>query len=239
MKREISGLVIRTVFNNQGWAGPCKNPFKDIRCFKCIQSSGLYINKGKPIVEDERGFCKGDVHNDPLLGDLWCWEQTLCTRFFWGNVLGKWRFVQEDMPVYFVYSDLDGSLTLWGKSIIDRIDNTPDRYPIYFKEFTPLPQDRWVKGLTGEELTGKYWKQLHFRYLDNQHESYLSSLIEGNKKVEKITNAIHSLDDYEITNIKLKRDVKEKLKKIAAEEGREVEEVIREAIAKLIRERVL
>lgn len=231
MKGKFAGLLIRTVFNNQGWAAPCKNPFKDVRCFKCVQGVGLYINKGNPIEEDENGFCKGDVHNDPLLGDLWCWEQTLCTKSFWGNVLGKWRYVQAGMPVYFVYSNLDGSLTLWGKSIIDRIENTPERYPIYFKQFKPLSQDNWVHGLRGKELTGAHFKQGLFRYLDERYEKYLNSLIEGKGKLD------YSLEDLASLSIQVRRDIKEKIERIADNEGRELEEVIREAVAKLIRER--
>jgi len=45
MKVIAAGLIIKTAFNNQGWAGPCKNPLNDYRCFKCLEG-GLYINKG-------------------------------------------------------------------------------------------------------------------------------------------------------------------------------------------------
>ena len=232
------GLVIRTAFNNQGWAGRCKNPLSDPRCFKCRQG-GLYINKGNPIVEeDENGQCKGEPEDYPLVGDeaFWCWEQVLCKKYFWGNVKGKWRYVFIGMPVYFVYPEVDSTLTLWGYGLVDRIDNEPDEYPpIFFKPFEPLPQERWVKGLNGAKVTGKKWGQLHFRYLDESHEKYLASLIEG--KHEPGREGIYSPLSYDVINIELKRDIKEKIEKIAQTEGREPQELIREAVAKLIRER--
>lgn len=42
---------------------------------------------------------------------------------------------------------------------------------------------------------------------------------------------------YEALNIRLKRDIIEKIEKISRTEGREPQELIREAVAKLIRER--
>jgi hypothetical protein len=237
MRGQAMGIVIRTVFNNQGWAGPCKNPLKDYRCFKCVEGGGLNINEGKSIDEDERGFCKGVSMGDPKLGERWCWEQTLCTKFFWRNVIGKWRYAIVEMPVYFVYSEFDGSLTLWGHSVIDRIENEYEYPTLYFRPFKPLPQDKWVKGLRGRELTGEHWKQLHYRYLDEKHEAYLNSLIQGKERLESTKSPILSSKDYETLNFQLRRDIKEKLEKIANNEGREIEDVIREAVAKIIRNR--
>jgi hypothetical protein len=140
------GLAIRTAFNNQGWSGRCKNPFSDSRCSKCVQGK-LFINWGKPIGEDENGYCKGNPIDYPLSisEEFWCWEQVLCTKFFWGNVIGKWRNVTPGMPVYFFYKP-DSTYTLWGHSTIERIDNMPDRYPpIYFKPFNPLPENKRVR----------------------------------------------------------------------------------------------
>jgi Ribbon-helix-helix protein, copG family len=243
MKGGIAGIVIRTAFNNQGWSGRCKNPLNDSRCFKC-REGGLYINKGNPIEEGDNGFCKGETEDYPLsypISDndsFWCWEQVLCVKYFWGNVKGKWRNVVEGMPAYFVYSEFGNTLTLWGHSVIERIDNEPEKYPpIYFKPFEPLPLDKWVKGLTGDVITGKSWRQLHYRYLDENHENYLASLISGKEKHEHRKNFIHQAEQYESLEIKLKRDIKEKLEKIARVEGREVNELIREAVAKIIRDR--
>jgi hypothetical protein len=231
------GLVIRTAFNNQGWAGRCKNPLSDARCFKCRQG-GLYINKGNPIVEeDEHGCCKGEPEDYPLVKDetFWCWEQVLCKKYFWGNVKVKWRYVFVGMPVYFVYPEVDSTLTLWGHSLVDRIDNGPDEYPpIFFKPFKPLPEERWAKGLNGEKITGKKWGQLHFRYLDERHERYLASLVEGKEHGRR---EVDPPSIYDVLNIRLKRDIIEKIEKISRTEGREPQELIREAVAKLIRER--
>ncbi len=241
------GLVIRTVFNNQGWAGRCINPLDaiDLRCFKCVEG-GLYINRGNPVEEDKNGYCKGEPEEYPLTdissegNDYWCWEQVLCKKYFWGNVKGRWRNVFIEMPVYFVYTELNGTLTLWGHSRIKKINNEPKVYPpIFFEPFDPMPEEKWVKGLTGEVITGKPWKQLHYRYLNDVHEKYLASLIEGRETHESRKDFIHSLESYENINIELKRDIKEKLQKIAHIEGREMKELLREAVAKLIRERGL
>ena len=235
----IKGLVIRTVFNNQGWAGRCVKPLSDIKCFKCMEG-GLYINKGNPIEEDEKGICKGEPEDYPLFEDEagWCWEQVLCKKYFWGNVKGKWRSVFKGMSVYFVYPEFDGSLTLWGHSVIDRIDNEPEEYPpIYFKPFSPLPQERWAKGLTGEKITGKKWGQLHFRYLDETHEQYLSAMAQGKRPPPPPKNR-HSTEAYNTITVEVKEGIKDQLEKIADMEGRELNDLLREAIAKLIRERV-
>lgn len=232
-KGQIAGIVIRTAFNNQGWAGPCKSPFKDLRCYQCIKSI-VFVNWGKPIEEDQRGFCKGESENN----EPWCWEQILCAKYFWRNVLGKWRYAQVGMPVYFVYTEPDHSLTLWGKSVIDRIENDLKPYPtLYFKPFEPLPQDRWVKRLSGEDLTGRPFLQGRYRYLDDKHEAYLASLVEGKVQPKEQARNFISPEDYETLNVRLKRSIIEKLGRIADKEGREVEEIIREAVAKLIRNR--
>jgi len=229
------GLVIRTVYNNHGWAGRCVNPLGDIKCFKCLEG-GLYINKKNPI-QDEGGYCKGTPDNYPLDADAWCWEQVLCKKYFWGNVKGRWRFVFKGMPVYFVYPELDHSLTLWGHSVVDSINNEPVKYaPIYFKPFKPLPQERWIKGLTGEKITGAKFRQLHYRYLDESHERYLSALVQGKRNTPP-PKCGPSVEAYDALMLELRRDIKEKLEKIAQTEGREVKELIREAVAKLIRER--
>lgn len=235
-----TGLVIRTVFNNQEWKGRCKNPLSDARCFKCTEG-GLYINKGNPITEDEQGYCKGEPEDYPLGGDAsWCWEQILCRKYIWGNVKGKWRQAFKGMPVYFVYVALDGTLTLWGHSVIDKIDNKPEKYPpIFFRPFEPLPQDKWIEGLNGKEITGESWRQLHFRYLDESYEKYLASLVEGKGKHEYRKGDIHPSEHFQNLSIELRRDIREKIEKIAHTEGREVKDVILEAIAKLIRDRKL
>jgi hypothetical protein len=199
---------------------------------------------GKPIGEDENGFCKGQAVDYPMPYPIennepyWCWEQVLCKKYFWGNVKGKWRSVTEGMPVYFVYPEFDGSLTLWGHSEVVKIDNSAPAYPpISFKPFEPLPQDKWIKGLTGDEITGKSWRQLHYRYLDESHEQYLASLLKGKSTHEHREKFILPSQSHDTLSIELRPDIKQKLDKIAHSEGREVKDLIREAVAKLIRER--
>lgn len=236
------GLVIRTAFNNQGWAGRCKEPVtRDRRCYKCVDAV-FWINKGKPIKEDEDGYCTGDgsgmYKSNQFLLNLkshWCWEQLLCRKLFWGNPLGRWRAVFLGMPVYFVYGERDAAFTLWGHSTIDRIENAveDDEYPlIYFKSFEPLPEKKWVKALTAEEICGKGWRQGSFRYLDENHERYLASLVEGDG-----TRNVGASEPYEQLTFGLRGDMKEKLVRIAENEGRGVEELLREAVAKIVRER--
>ncbi|MHB8109987.1 MAG: hypothetical protein ACYDHW_08140 [Syntrophorhabdaceae bacterium] len=237
MNNHYEGLVIRTAFNNQGWADRCRNPLTDDRCFKC-RDGKLFINHGKPVEEDSQGRCEGNPENYPLNHPLdreqlhWCWEQVLCKRYFWGNVRGRWRSTFPGMPVYFVFSKSDGSLTLWGSSTVERIDNTPDKYPpVFFNPFVPFPEDKWIRGLSGKEITGSEWRQGNFRYLDAKHEGYLASLIKGGSR-ENIAPTRH-----DNINIELRRDIRDKLEGIAEIEGRQIEDLIREALAKLIRER--
>ena len=238
-----TGLVIRTAFNNQGWAGHCNNPRHDNSCFKC-RDGELFINHRNPIGEDINGFCKGESEGYPLsgyifnAGSFWCWEQVLCKSYFWGNVRGKWRKVSKGMPVYFVYTEPDGTLTLWGhSSVTEKPHNELKQYsPIYFKPFEPMPQDKWRKGLSGEIITGSSWRQGNFRYLNEAYEKKLADLVEGKEPTEPKNK---SLDRNEDLSIELNRDIKETLNKIANNEGREVNELIREAVAKLIRERRL
>jgi hypothetical protein len=137
------------------------------------------------------------------------------------------------MPVYFVYPETDGTLTLWGHSWVDRIDNEPDEYPpIYFKSFSPLPQGKWIRGLRGEEITGNKWRQGHFRYLEEKYEKYLASLVGGGSR-----NTVLAREKHDTVGVELRRDIREKLGEIAETEGRDVKDLIREAIARLIRER--
>lgn len=237
MKGKIEAIVIKTVFNNQDWKGPCKRPLKDYRCYMCVKGVLPGINGGNPIEENNKGFCHGGFGSFAITEDSWCWEQTLCEKFYWRNVKGKWRFVNEGMPVYFVYPEHDKSLTLWGHTVIDTIDNDHELPTLHFKAFNPLPQEKWIQGLTGKELTGAHFKQGHYRYLDDKHHNYLSSLIRTGKKAQKTSNALAVEEDADSFNVQLREDIMKKLEKIAKLEGREIKDIIREAVAKLIRER--
>ncbi|MBM4147154.1 MAG: ribbon-helix-helix protein, CopG family [Nitrospira sp.] len=239
MIKRVNGIAIRTAFNNNGWVGSCKNPKSDYRCFKCVKGE-LLVNFSRPINEDDEGNCKGEISEDyPLseISQLWCWEQNLCKKYYWGNLKGQWRFAIVGMPVYFFYTEYDRTLTLWGHSHIERIDNNLSHPTLFFTPFNPLPDDKWIKGLSGKEITGAKWGQGFFRYLDEQHEKYLKTLIEGNGKREIIKKTNYILESSDTINIKLNRDIQNKLEKIANNEGRDISDLIREAVAKLIRDR--
>jgi len=239
MDGRIEAIVIKTVYNNQGWKGRCKRPLKDYRCYMCVKGVLPGINGGNPVEEDKKGFCHGDFGSYAIPEDAWCWEQTLCAKYIWRNIKGKWRFATEGMPVFFVYPEHDKSLTLWGHTIIKRIDNDFELPTIHFKAFDPLPHEKWVHGLTGKELTGAHFKQGHYRYLDATHREYLASLIQGGKQSQK-TSVVPTVEvDAGSINVQLREDIIRKLEKIANMEGREVRDIIREAVAKLIRERGL
>jgi len=212
------GIVIRTAFNNQEWVGPCKNPLSDPRCYQCTE---------KRINVD----CTS------------CWEQTLCTKYFWGNPQGKWGHrAYSGQKAYLVYRERDGSYTLWGRTKVDRIDNEAKPYPtLYLKPFKPLPEARRIKGLSAIDLTGKKIGQGTYRYIGPEREALLDSLIEGGLPEQKFREqpkiSPTSQVDYTTINLRLKQNVIESLWKVAHTEGREVEEIIREAIAEWLKGR--
>jgi hypothetical protein len=233
-----AAVIIRTVYNNNGWAGPCKKPISEdsYKCYKCVKGEVVGVNGGEKISEDNNGYCIGEI-GSIIPGDKWCWEQTLCSNYFWRNLRGQWRYATVGMPVYFVYTEYDGSLTLWAETIIDEIDNEHDYPTLKFRPFDPLPKNKRVTGLTGEKLTGKSWRQGAYRYPNENHKNYIASLLLGESIDAPTTNL--SPAGYKTINLKLKNDIRNKLIKIANDEGRELDDLIREALAKLIRERGL
>ena len=233
------GIIIRTAFSNRGWTGRCKNPLKDQRCYQCTEGR-IWINWGKPVEEDENGFCKGQ--QPPPGYSVWCLEQILCTEYYWENWRGKWRRAYPEQKVYLVYRERDGSYTLWGRTEVGRVDNEAEPHPkLCLKPFSPLPKDRRVRGLSDIDLTGKPWLRLTYRYIDNKRDAFLDSRMEGGlrdqKFEEKPKNRSISPADYTTVTLRLKQNVVERLGKIAYREGREVEEIIREAIAEWLKGR--
>jgi len=233
------GIVIRTVFNSQGWAGRCKDPYKDPRCYRCIEGE-VNVNGKKPLRVDGNGFCEGDIHD----GELWCWEQTLCTeRSFWGNPQRKkWgRRAYPEESVYLVYVEPNGSYTLWGKTEVDWIDNSATPFPkLHLKPFKPLPDDKRVKGLGAATLAGKKWGQGSFRYIDGEREGLLDAIIEGKPRrsdsEEGSRNHTGVANDVSV-NVRLKVNVNARLERISNGEGRGKEDIIREAIAEWLKGR--
>lgn len=247
----MEGLVIRTAYNNQNWKNKCYRPLSDPRCFKCIRGF-LFINRYQPVKEDSQGYCIGE--NPIPLSNLtdqtiWCWEQVLCTHYLWGNPIGKWQNAKIGMPVFFVYQEPDGTYTLWGYSTIKEIHNEIEvnkqrnEYPyLIFEPFEPLPEEKRVKYLTSFELVGtERWNMPFYRYIDGERVNYLFSRMRGEVahmdfSVVSDKKLITSKSEIPI-RLNLKREIFEKLNRIAETEGREIDELIREAVAKLIRER--
>jgi len=152
------GMIIRTAFNNQNWAGKCINADqRDRRLFKCWQE---VVNTGYKI--DENGRCLAD-----------CWESTLCTKLFWVNGLGDFDTNRAKGEVFFIFSDIDHSLVLWGKSEIKKVIGDK----VYFEKFKPMHPKSWIGGLTARNIIGQNWGHGTFRYIDEQIESNLNKLI--------------------------------------------------------------
>lgn len=149
------GMIIRVAFNNQNWSGRCQNVRGDTRFSKCRED---VYDVGYKL--DEKGNCLAD-----------CWESTLCTAYFWGSTIGNFgRRAQGN--VFFVYSDTNNGLVLWGKSEVARVEGKW----IYFKAFKPIPETKWRR-LNAKQILGKNWGQGTYRYLSKSHEDFLLGLL--------------------------------------------------------------
>jgi len=149
------GMIIRVAFNNQNWAGRCKNADRDVRLFKCWE--GAY-NVSYQI--GEAGNC--------LAG---CWESKLCIEYCWENHLGDFNPFRAEGNVYFVYPDLANSLVFWGKSEVKEVRGNK----VYFEKFEAMPEED-QKRLGAEDILyvfGSPWRQPPFRYLDEGQENRL------------------------------------------------------------------
>ena len=226
------GILIRTLYNNQGWEGLCNSPSKDRSCSLCFEPN---VNIRPPSPSDE--ICTGN-----------CWERNLCIKYRWGctpqgRAFGKRAYI--GMKAFFVYKQSDGNYTLWGKTTVQNIDDKvledgeDDERGfafIHFTPFEPLPKDKWVHNLTAYELVGEEWRQGRYRYIDGKREAYLEQLIEGTL-AERPIEPSHSGD---LTlSIKIMPNIEEKLEEIASKEGRQKDEIVREAIAEWLKGREL
>lgn len=166
------GIIIRVAFNNKRWAGKCSNADKrDRRLFKCWSKTvetGWRINK--------RGQCLAN-----------CVESVLCRKYYWINFQGNFDAMKASGNAYFVYPDINHSLVLWGKSRIKSVVKNK----IFFHPFQPMPEKKWVRGISAKSILGKHWGSTPFRYIDNKIESKLDSLI--NERDEYFEDPIETI----------------------------------------------
>jgi len=226
------GIVIRVLYNNQGWQALCKSPYKDRECHLCFEPN---VAIRPPSVTDE--ICSGD-----------CWERNICNKYRWGCAPSGRKFGKRaylGMKAFFVYKQPDGKYTLWGKTTVERIgdkfevDFDGKHYQfIYFSPFEPLPQDKWVRHLTDKELVGEKWLMGRHRYIDTERESFLERLIEGGKPERPVQAlAVTPSPANPILNIKVMPHIEKKLEEIAYAEGRQKDDIVREAIAEWLKGR--
>lgn len=231
-------IIIRVAYNNKGWSGACNAPGKDRLCWQCFTGT---LRVTGPKRDDE--VCSGD-----------CWERRICTHYRWGCTPKGRVYGPDAYPgakVFFVFKQPDGNYTLWGKSTVKSIDTEPrsssfdfeNGYAfIHFNPFEPLNHDKWIANLSDVQLVGAKWLQGRHRYIDEAREKYLDQLIEvgsNNSSIEMpVTVKTQNDGDTGIDiTFTVRKNINQKLETISAEEGRTIEELIREAIAGWLKRR--
>jgi len=230
---EKTGIVIRCMYNNQGWKAACVKPGEDPECEPCFYP----LVQIKPPKRDDKE-CFGN-----------CWERYVCTDYKWGCYPKGNTFAQAyiGMKVFFTFKQLSGNYTIWGTTKVTGIDSEPmhtgkdfeDGYRfIHFEPFEQLPKENWVRNVPDNQLVGAMWRQGRFRYIDSERESYLEKLISGEKPklTQEFTVAVSS-SGTSVLNIEVMSHINEKLEKFALQEGRKKDDIVREAIAEWLRER--
>ena len=218
-------MVIRTLYNNQDWSGPCIRPGEDPNC-SCFTA---WRAIGRPSLDDE--ICSGH-----------CWERYICTRYRWGCTPPGNTFNRAYVgsKVFLVFSQRDGLYTLWGVTKVMGTDGQPRQEGgedekgfafVHFEPFTPLPKDKWVRDLRDLDLVGASWRMGTFRYISTQQESYLESLLQGHRPESQPSTYVNF-------TLKIMGHIDEKLNRIASMEGREKEDLIRQAIAEFVNARL-
>lgn len=226
-------VVIRVVYNNQDWGAPCKTPGKDNLCWYCFMG---ILDIRSPKRDD--AICSGH-----------CWEQYLCNDYKWGctpkgRVFGYQAY--RGATVFLVFKQPDGNYTIWAKTTVSAVDTEPMKNGndyeegfafIHFNPFAPLPRDKWVRNISDVRLVGAKWLQGRYRYIDANQEKYLEQLIEGEAPEEKVETAVATQTGGIDLSITVMPNVYKKLESIANEEGRQIDEIVREAIAEWVKER--
>ena len=167
-------IVIRTLYNNQGWKAPCKHPGQDPNCWLCFKRGRSATSPGKA----------------DLVCGVSCWEQHLCERFEWGcTPKGKvWGDeVQPGDSVFFVHREPLGGYTLWGLTNVFAAKRQPRTSGedaqrgfafLHLDDFAPLPFEKRPRGLTEEQLVGGPWRRGDCKYISLGHAEALEELVE-------------------------------------------------------------
>lgn len=152
------GIIIRTAYNNNNWAGRCKNARRNnLQLKKCWND---VFNTGWKV--DKKGNCLAD-----------CWECKLCRKYRWTNINGNFNKERAFGNAYFIFTDINTSLVLWGKSKIKKVENDQ----MYFNKFNAFPPERWIRNLSAQQLLGQKWGHGTFRYIDTKIEKNIGKLI--------------------------------------------------------------
>lgn len=228
------GMVIRTLYNNSGWSEACIEPYEDSYCMECIHERER-LNQGlqpkrqiqPPLLDDKQ--CSGE-----------CWERSICTKYRWGCTPKgrRFRYAFKGDKVYLAFILPKGLYRIWGVTKVKSIDFEPmsisngwgtQQYVfVHFEPFSSLPQEKWGPPLEATQLVGTEWRTGGFRYISVEQESYLDSLLEG-----KQPDIQPPIDEVSVT-IKVKAHIYSKLDSIASDQGRSIEDLIRQAIAEFI-----
>jgi len=230
------GIVIRVLYNNQNWQSPCKRPGMDSLCSKCFENNNLDIKR--PNQADE--VCSG-----------LCWEQDICTNYEWGCTPKGRKFGKEaykGVRVFLIFQQPDHKYTLWGSTKVDGVHVSPTRnlapYSVgyddwmRFKHFEPLPRDKWVRDLTAVDLVGESWRTGRYRFITAQQEAELEKRIQGIAPEKPAERAASVLAKSNITlNLTVTPIMYGRLESAANEDGRQIDEIVREAIAEWLKRR--
>jgi hypothetical protein len=225
-------IVIRVAYNNKNWGDKCTWPGEDSLCWKCF--SGV-LNITQPKKDDE--ICSG-----------LCWERDICLNYEWGNTNKGKSFgtdAYEGETAFFVYQQLNGGYTLWGVTKITKVNTAPIRkleghesgynYWLRFESFQPLPKDKWIPNITDLELVGASWRQGGYRYIDEGREKALLAKIAGLPTPVLLPSPKKSSVEQIELSILIAQSQYKKLETISGEEGRQVDELIRQAVSEWLK----
>jgi hypothetical protein len=231
------GIIIRVLYNNKDWKSPCTHPGMDTFCHKCFGEGNLDIKR--PSKDDE--ICSG-----------LCWERDLCTNYEWGCTPRGRSFgnrAYKGVRVFFVFQQPEHKYTLWGKTTVDSVNVSPKRQLIdheigydswmRFVPFEPLPTDKWVRDLRDIDLVDKQWKQGRHRFITPEKEAELERRIEGMTPEQRVSGLDISfpIRDNKVVAITFANNIYKRLVEVGKAEGRQLEEIVKEAIAEWLRAR--